>query len=64
MLEYKGYSGSTEYSAEDEVFFGKLLGLRALVTYEADTVQGLKAAFEETVDDYLEHMNDDGAGGA
>lgn len=53
-LEYKGYSGSAEYSAEDEVFHGKLLGLRALVMFESETAVGLKNAFEEAVDDYLE----------
>ena len=53
-LEYKGYSGSAAFSAEDEVFHGKLIGIRALVNYESDTAKGLKAAFEEAVDDYLE----------
>jgi len=53
-LEYKGYDGSAEYSAEDEVFHGKLLGLRALVMFESNTASGLKRAFEEAVDDYLE----------
>lgn len=52
-LEYKGYSGSAEYSADDEVFHGKLLGIRDLVSYESDTAKGLKAVFEEAVDDYL-----------
>ncbi len=54
VLEYKGYSGSAEYSAEDEVFYGKLLGVRTLVSFESDTAKGLKTAFEEAVDDYLE----------
>ncbi len=53
-FEYRGYSGSVSLSREDEVFHGKVLGLRALVNYESDTYGGLKAAFEEAVDDYLE----------
>lgn len=59
-LEYKGYSGSAEFSAEDEVFHGKLLGIRALVSYESGTAKGLKAAFEEAVDDYLETCEAEG----
>lgn len=59
-LEYKGYSGSAEFSAEDEVFHGKLLGIRALVSYESDTAKGLKVAFEEAVDDYLETCEAEG----
>ncbi len=53
-LHYKSYFGSAEISVEDEVFPGRLLGIRALVNYESATFQGLKAAFEEAVDDYLE----------
>lgn len=53
MLEYKGYRGSTQYSPEDRVFHGKLLGIRALVAYESDTRAGLQAAFEEAVDNCL-----------
>jgi predicted HicB family RNase H-like nuclease len=60
ILSYKGYSGSAEYSPEDEVFHGKLLGIRALVSYEADTAKGLRQAFEEAVDDYLETCEAEG----
>lgn len=53
MLEYKGYFGSIDASVEDDVLFGKLEFISALVNYEGETVQALKAAFEEAVDDYL-----------
>ena len=52
-LEYKGYVGSVHYSDEDEVFHGKLEGLRDLVTYEGTDVRSLKKGFREAVDDYL-----------
>lgn len=53
MLEYKRYLGSVEFSSEDEIFHGKLEGIRDLVSYEATDVEGLKRAFHEAVDDYL-----------
>lgn len=53
MLEYKGYLGSVEYSAEDEVLHGRLEFIRDLVTYEGMDARSLKAAFHEAVDDYL-----------
>ena len=34
-MEYKAYVGSAHYSAADEVFHGKLEGIRDLITYEA-----------------------------
>ncbi len=54
MLEYKTYIGSAEYNAEDEVLHGRLEFIRDLVTYEAADAKGLKLAFHEAVDDYLE----------
>ena len=33
-IEYKGYIGSVEFSEEDGVLFGKVMGIRALVYYE------------------------------
>src|SRR5690606_34532750 len=53
-LEYKGYSGTVEFSATDEVFYGKLNGIRDVVTFEADSVSKLKKAFKEAVDDYIQ----------
>lgn len=54
MLEHRGYFGSIEASVEDGVLFGKLEFISALVNYEGETVQALKAAFESAVNDYLE----------
>ena len=54
MLEYKGYLGSVEYSDEEEVLHGRLEFIRDLVTYEGQDAKGIKAAFQEAVDDYLE----------
>ncbi|MEX2233279.1 MAG: type II toxin-antitoxin system HicB family antitoxin [Cyclobacteriaceae bacterium] len=53
VIEYKGYLGSVEFSAEDEVFFGKLTGIRDVVTFEGDSVNKLKKAFKDAVDDYI-----------
>lgn len=53
MLEHRGYLGTVEYSAEDEVLHGRLAFVRDLVTYEAEDAKGLKAAFVDAVDAYL-----------
>ena|SRR5579884_2001986 len=52
-MEYHGYTGSVSYSDEDEVFHGKLEGIRDLITYEGTDVPGLKRAFHEAVEEYL-----------
>ncbi|WP_291594551.1 type II toxin-antitoxin system HicB family antitoxin [Bacteroides sp.] len=54
QLKYKGYSGSVEYSEEDNCLFGKVLGLRKdCITYEGETISELKSDFEGAIDDYL-----------
>ena len=59
-LEHKGYLGSVEYSDEDEVLHGRLEFIRDLVTYEGKDAEGIKAAFQEAVDDYLELCDAEG----
>ena len=53
-MEYKGYIGSVEFSEEDEVFFGKVLGIRALISYEGTSAKELIEDFHGAVDAYLE----------
>lgn len=52
-MEYKDYVGSVEFSENDGVFFGKVMGIRALVSYEGTTARELVADFHTAVDDYL-----------
>lgn len=54
FLEYKGYRGSVHYNNDDRVFFGKVMFIPALVSYEGTDVNSLNRSFEEAVDDYLE----------
>lgn len=54
LLKYKNYFGSIEVSTDDMILFGKIECINDVVTYEAETVAALQAAFEEAVDDYIE----------
>jgi predicted HicB family RNase H-like nuclease len=53
-MKYKDYLGSAEVSHKDGCLHGKILFIDDLVTYESETVPGLKQEFEAAVDDYLE----------
>jgi len=53
-IKYKDFIGSVHFSAEDEIFFGKIEGVNDLVTFEGASVKQLKKAFKEAVEDYLE----------
>ena len=52
-LEYKGYTGTIEYSQEDKLLYGKVLGIRGLISYEGSTGQKLEKGFQEAIDIYL-----------
>ncbi len=54
LMRYKEYLAKVHYSAEDEVFYGKLEGIEDLISFEGQDVGELKRAFREAVDDYEE----------
>ena len=52
-LKYKSYFGSIEFSQEDNCLHGRLLNITDSISYEGSSVNEIKAAFHEAVDDYL-----------
>ncbi len=45
VLQYKDYLASIHFSSEDEVFYGKILGIDDLVGFEGSSVKELKKLF-------------------
>ena len=56
----KGYYGNVEYSREDALLYGKVLGINSLISYEGESVAELQQDFEGAVDDYLEVCAENG----
>ncbi|WP_438866117.1 type II toxin-antitoxin system HicB family antitoxin [Pseudomonas abieticivorans] len=52
-MNYKGYAARIEYSEEDGLFVGHIAGIRDVVGFHGESVQELRTAFYEAVDDYL-----------
>jgi len=52
-MEYKGYVGSVEFSEEDGLFYGKVMGIRSLISYEGTTARELIEDFHGAVEAYL-----------
>lgn len=60
-MKYKGYTGSVDYSDEDNCLYGKVLGMsKDSITYEGQDVNELRQDFEGAVDDYLASCKDRG----
>ena len=60
IMEYKGYVGSVEFSEKDGLFYGKVQGIRSLISYEGTTAAELVADFHESVDEYLAVCEEEG----
>ena len=53
FMEYKGYQGSVQLNEKDQVLFGKVMFIPALISYEGTNVKSLRDSFHEAIDDYL-----------
>lgn len=52
-LHYKGCTAHFEYDDDDKIFFGRLIAIRDIVGFHADTLDELEKEFQISVDDYL-----------
>ena len=53
-MNYKGFSARIEYSDEDGCFIGRVAGIQDVIGFHGQSVAKLRAAFKESIDDYLE----------
>lgn len=53
MMEYKGYIGKVEFDDEANIFHGEVINLRDVITFQGESVQELRQAFQESIEDYL-----------
>lgn len=60
LLFYKGFYGSVNFSAADDVFYGKVEGVHDLVSFEGATVKELKQEFQKAVEDYISFCKKNG----
>lgn len=55
LFSHKGYHGSIEPSVHDAMLKGHVLFVETPIQYSGSTIADLRKAFEEAVDQYLEH---------
>jgi len=53
-MKYKGYTGIVELDDESGTLFGRVIGLRDVITFQGESVAEIVQAFHDSVDDYLE----------
>jgi predicted HicB family RNase H-like nuclease len=53
-MKYKGYTGIVEFDEASGLLFGRVIGLRDVITFEGESVAEVIQAFHDSVDVYLE----------
>jgi len=53
IIIYKGFIGSVNFSAEDNIFIGKVEDVNDLITFEGKSVDELTNAFHYVVDEHI-----------
>jgi len=53
MMEYKGYLARVQFDDEADIFHGEVINVRDVITFQGGSVEGLRKAFEDSVEDYL-----------
>ncbi len=53
ILSHRGFVGSVQFSANDNIFYGKIEGVTDLIAFEGETVKELTDAFHYMVDEHI-----------
>ncbi len=54
-MKYKGYTAKVDFDDDAGIFHGEIINLRDVITFEGKTVEELKQAFRDSVEDYLDN---------
>lgn len=54
MIEYKGYLVKIELDDEANIFHGEVVNIRDVITFQGRSVDELRQAFEDSIEDYIE----------
>lgn len=57
MIKYKDFFASICYEDTTSTFWGKVEGIEDVITFESNTIEGLKKEFKEVIDEYIKECN-------
>ncbi|MGK2898495.1 MAG: type II toxin-antitoxin system HicB family antitoxin [Burkholderiaceae bacterium] len=59
-MNHRGYTARIEFDERDDIFVGRVLGLRTMISFHGETVAGLRAAFETAIEQFLRDCKEQG----
>lgn len=57
ILEYKGYKAKVDFDDRDNIFIGRVLGIRTIIGFHGESVTELKQSFEDAINFMIEDCN-------
>jgi predicted HicB family RNase H-like nuclease len=52
-MQHKGYTARIEYDERDNILVGRVLGIRAIISFHGETVSEVRREFEAAIEDFL-----------
>jgi len=59
-MNHGGYTARIEFDERDNLFVGRILGLRGIISFHGETVVQLRRAFAAAITDYLRDCEEKG----
>ena len=60
MIQCKGYMGEFVFDQEAGLYHGEFVGTSDVITFQANTVDDIRVAFEDSIDEYLKFCDERG----
>ncbi|WP_310460178.1 type II toxin-antitoxin system HicB family antitoxin [Sphaerotilus sp.] len=52
-MQHKGYTARIDYDERDNILVGRVLGIRAIISFHGETVSEVRREFEAAIEDFL-----------
>lgn len=59
-MNHKGYTAKIEFDERDNIFVGRVLGLRTMISFHGETVAELRSAFGTAIEEFLRDCKEQG----
>jgi predicted HicB family RNase H-like nuclease len=59
-MRYRGYEAVARFDGDAGIFHGEVINIRDMITFQGASVEDMKKAFEESVEDYIAFCGDRG----
>lgn len=59
-MKYKGFEGVVTFDEDANILHGEVINTRDVITFQGRTVEEVKKAFRESIDDYLDFCRERG----